>query len=155
MFGSKGGKASKGRPAVLCPPALCQQGLSVGWGNAGSQATAVKVMKNVGGGWQKTVLMKKRPLLMMAGWHVVDWKAEGLVLGGGLCEASFPQGLLVSASRWHVTREPLVANQDSILMTSLYSLCFLSPCPTHAFFYIFFMRFFLAGVETQEAFGPR
>lgn len=31
----------------------------------------------------------------------------------------------------------LVANQDLVLMTSLYSLCFLSPCPTHAFFYIF------------------
>lgn len=34
---------------------------------------------------------------------------------------------------------PLVANQDSILMTSLYSLCFLSPCPTHAFFFFFFL----------------
>lgn len=49
---------------------------------------------------------------------------------------------------------PLVANQDLILMTSLYSLCFFSSCPTHAFF-IFFMHLFLAEVETQEAFGPR
>lgn len=30
---------------------------------------------------------------------------------------------------------PLVAKQDSVLMTSLYSLCFLPPCPTHAFFF--------------------
>ena len=73
MFGIEGGTSSKGRPAVLCPPALCQQGLSAGWGNAG-RATAVRVVKNVCGDWQETVLRKKMLLLMMMGWHMVDWK---------------------------------------------------------------------------------
>lgn len=87
-----------------------------------------------------------------------------LVPGGGLCgEVLAPLCLLVSASRCisqqknllsHFLFPPLVANQDLVLMTSLYSLCFLFPCPTHAYF-IFFMHFFLAEVETQEAFGPR
>lgn len=74
-----------------------------------------------------------------------------LVPGGGLCgEVLSPLGLLVSASRCISQQKnllspvfifpPLVANQDLILMTSFYSLCFLSLCPTHAFF-IFFYAF--------------
>lgn len=46
----EGGKASTGRPAVLCPPVLCQWGLNAGWRDAG-RASAVRVVKNLCGDW--------------------------------------------------------------------------------------------------------
>lgn len=152
MFGSKGGKASKGRPDMPCPPGLCQWGISAGWANAG-RATAMRVVKNICGDWHETVLRKKMPLLMMVEWHMVDWKGKarfGLrwrILWRSLV-SSGPTGFSFKmtyhkrkiSSPYCFLFPPLVANQDSILMTSLYSLGFLSPCPTHAFFiFIFFL----------------